>query len=96
LSSGFDLEHLAWLSRIRLSEEEREAIRRRLEAARRLVDRLLEAPIGDVEPLYHPSDEEGLLREDEPRPGLPRELALMNAARTEKGFIVGPRTLEEG
>jgi len=90
-----DVEHLAWLSRIELSEEERERLRARLEKARRIVDRILEAPVEGVEPLFHAAEAEGRLREDEPRAGLSREEALLNAAKTEEGYIVAPRTVEE-
>lgn len=90
-----DIAHLAWLARLALSEEEEEELRKRLRKARRLVDRILEARVEGVEPLYHPHDMEGRLREDEPLPGLDRESVLANAAQTEDGYIVGPRTIEE-
>ncbi|KSW12216.1 hypothetical protein CF15_05525 [Pyrodictium occultum] len=88
------LEKLAWLSRISLGEEAEE-LRRRIERARRLIDKLLEARLEGVEPLYHSTGSEGLLREDKPSGSLDRERALLNAARVEKGFVVAPRTVEE-
>jgi aspartyl-tRNA(Asn)/glutamyl-tRNA(Gln) amidotransferase subunit C len=89
------IRHLAWLSRLELREEEEHLLARRLEAARRVIDRLLEADVADVEPLFHPSEREGRLREDKPQPGLQREEALANAAKVERGYVVAPRTVEE-
>lgn len=92
---GLDIKHLAWLARIELTEEEAKELEERIRRARILIDRLLEAPVEGVEPLYHAAGTEGRLREDAPMPGLRREEALANAARSEKGFFVAPRTVEE-
>ncbi len=90
-----DITHLAWLARLSLSKDEEEELKRRLVKARQLIDRVLEAEVEGVEPLYHPHGMEGRLREDEPLPSLDRGDALLNASRTEDGYIVGPRTVEE-
>ena len=88
------LRHLSWLSRLQLNEDEEEMLAARLHSARSLIDRLLEADVA-ADPLYHPLEKEGLLRADEPRGSLPRDLALVNAAKVEKGYVVAPRTVEE-
>ncbi len=87
--------HLSWLTRIAVSEEEAEEILKDIESLKKLVDRVLEAPVENVEPLYHPLDITGLLRDDEPVEGLSQEEALFNAAETEKGFFKAPRTVEQ-
>ena len=89
------VKHLAWLARLRVSEDEAEEVLRDIEALRSLIERVLEAPVEGVEPLYHPLDLQSPLREDEPRPGLSQEEALLNAAAAEKGFFRAPRTVEE-
>ena len=86
--------HLSWLARINVTEEEAEQVLRDLEELKKLVDRVLEAPVEDVEPLYHPLDLTSPLREDEPGESLSQEEALANAAETEKGFVKAPRTVE--
>ena len=92
----FDIRHLAWLSRLELSEEEARELKRRLNAMRTLIDRLLNADTENVEPLYHPNeDEAGKLRDDVPGTGLERDYALLNAAKIEKGYVVAPRTVED-
>jgi aspartyl-tRNA(Asn)/glutamyl-tRNA(Gln) amidotransferase subunit C len=96
LAEDVDIRHIAWLARIELSEGEIEKFKRLIKAVRSLVDKLLEANVENVEPLYHPLEVEGVKREDKPSGGMmDREKALMNAARTEKGYIVAPRTIEQ-
>ncbi len=90
-----DVKHLAWLSRLRLDDAEAKELQKRLDSMRKLIDKLLAAPTTDVEPLYHPLEAEGKLRDDTPAPGLSRDEALSNAAKTEKGYVVAPRTVEE-
>ena len=92
---SIDIRNVAWLSRISLDEEEAEELRKRIIKARKLIDVLLKAQLEGIEPLYHPIDKEGLLRADKPSKSLDNKAALLNAAKTEKGFIVAPRTVEE-
>ena len=88
--------YLSRLSRVELRADEVGELLRGLEALRRLIERLLEAPVDDLPPMHHPLDLEGVLDEDEPRPGLSQEEALANAAGAERGFFRAPRTVEEG
>lgn len=91
-----DLRHLAWLAMLEVDEAEREELERRLEAAARIVDKLLEARVEGYEPLYHPVEEEGLLRSDEvSEPRFDKSTALANAGATEGGYVVAPRTVSE-
>jgi aspartyl-tRNA(Asn)/glutamyl-tRNA(Gln) amidotransferase subunit C len=89
------VKHLSWLARIEVSGEEEADVLRDIEALRKLIERILEAPVKDVPPLHHPLDIEGVLRDDEPEEGLSREEALMNAASEERGFVKAPRTVED-
>lgn len=95
LGEEVDVRHIAWLARIELGEEEVEEFRRLVRSVRKLIDKLLEANVEGLEPLYHPLEQEGLAREDKPLRGMGREEALMNAARVERGYVVAPRTVEE-
>ncbi|ABM80960.1 Asp-tRNA(Asn)/Glu-tRNA(Gln) amidotransferase subunit GatC [Hyperthermus butylicus] len=90
-----DVKHVAWLARIQLSDEEVELFKRLVNSAMKLINKLLEAPVEDVEPLYHALDKEGLLRSDKPSIHLDRERVLANAAKSQEGYIVAPRTVEE-
>jgi len=90
-----DILHLAWLSRLRLSEDEKRELESRLDTMRQLIDSLLSVSVTDVEPLYHPLEAPGKLRDDVVVQGLRREDALRNAARVEDGYVVAPRTVDE-
>ncbi len=98
---SMDIKHLAWLTRIKLSDDEAAKIKKRIEAAKKIVDRLLEAEVEHIEPLYHPQEGvAGYLRRDEATVSSDkcrerREKMLSNASRLEKGFIVAPRTVED-
>ena len=92
---GSLIRHLSWLSRIRVSGEEADELMQRIKAVRRLIDKLLEARVEGVEPLYHPHDKQGIVRPDTPGNSLRQEDALLNSAKTVNGFIVGPRTVED-
>ncbi len=91
-----DIEHLSWLARISVSEEEKDTLARRIKAAKRLVDKLLEAPVEQAEPLFHPLDTEGRLRDDTPREvSFELKQALDNASRIERNYVVGPRVVQD-
>ncbi len=95
MSEGIELvKHLSWLARIAIDEKEAEQVLKDIEELRRLIDKVLEAPVENVEPLYHPLDITSPLRDDKPKLSLSQEEALFNAAETEKGFIKAPRTIE--
>jgi aspartyl-tRNA(Asn)/glutamyl-tRNA(Gln) amidotransferase subunit C len=81
--------HVARLARLALSEEEIEPMARELSAVLDHIARIAELDLDDVPPTSHVVELAGALRPDEPRPCLPRELALAQApATSEQGFLV--------
>jgi aspartyl-tRNA(Asn)/glutamyl-tRNA(Gln) amidotransferase subunit C len=81
--------HVARLARLALSEEEIEPMARELSAVLEHVARIGELDLEDVAPTAHVVDVTGALRPDEPRPSLPREVALAQApAVSDDGFLV--------
>jgi aspartyl-tRNA(Asn)/glutamyl-tRNA(Gln) amidotransferase subunit C len=81
--------HVARLARLRLSDEEVERISEELSSILEHVERINELDLDGVEPTSHVVDLENVLRPDEPRPCLPREVALANAPdATDEGFRV--------
>ncbi len=81
--------HVARLARLALSEDELEPMARELSAVLEHVARIGELDLRDVEPTSHVVEVSGGLRPDEPRPSLPREVALAQApAVGEDGFLV--------
>jgi aspartyl-tRNA(Asn)/glutamyl-tRNA(Gln) amidotransferase subunit C len=87
--------HVARLARLALAEEEIEPMARELSAVLDHVARIGELDLEGVAPTSHvvasasKVDVSGALRPDEPRPCLPREVALAQApAVSEDGFLV--------
>jgi aspartyl-tRNA(Asn)/glutamyl-tRNA(Gln) amidotransferase subunit C len=81
--------HVAQLARLALSEEEIEPMARELSAVLDHVATIGELDLGEVVPTSHVVEITGALRPDEPRPCLPREVALAQApAVSEDGFLV--------
>jgi aspartyl-tRNA(Asn)/glutamyl-tRNA(Gln) amidotransferase subunit C len=81
--------HVARLARLALAEEEVEPMARELSAVLDHIARIAELDLADVPPTSHVVDVTGALRADEPRPCLPREVALAQApAVSDGGFLV--------
>jgi aspartyl-tRNA(Asn)/glutamyl-tRNA(Gln) amidotransferase subunit C len=81
--------HVARLARLALSEEELEPMARELSAVLDHVAKIGELDLDDVPPTSHVVEVTGGLREDVPRPCLPREVVLSQAPlATDEGFLV--------
>jgi aspartyl-tRNA(Asn)/glutamyl-tRNA(Gln) amidotransferase subunit C len=81
--------HVARLARLALSEEEIEAMASELSTVLDHVAKIGELSLEDVPPTSHVVDLTGSLRADEPRPCLPREVALEQAPDSDgEGFLV--------
>ncbi len=80
---------MARLARLALGEEEVELIAGELSAVLDHVARISELDLEGVAPTTHVVELSGRLRADEPRPSLPREVALAEApAVSGEGFLV--------
>jgi aspartyl-tRNA(Asn)/glutamyl-tRNA(Gln) amidotransferase subunit C len=82
--------HVARLARLALSDEEVERMARELSAVLDHVERISELDLEGVPPTTHVVDVAGVLREDEPRPSLPREVVLEQAPAVEDGGFLVP------
>jgi aspartyl-tRNA(Asn)/glutamyl-tRNA(Gln) amidotransferase subunit C len=81
--------HVARLARLELGEGEIDAIARELSAVLDHIAKIGELDLDDVAPTSHVVEVTGALRADEPRPCLPREVALAQApAVSDGGFLV--------
>ena len=89
-----DVEHVAMLARLELSEDEIETFTRQLNDILTYVDKLNELNTEGVEPTSHPLSLESPMRDDVVRESLDPELSLKNAPqRVGKAFKV-PRVIE--
>ena len=87
-----DVLHVAELAQLELTEEEIERLGSQLNAILEAVGKVSELDLADVPPTSHPLDLVNVWAEDEPRPSLPREDALVNAPEREGGFFRVPPT----
>lgn len=71
--------HVARLARLRLTEAEVEAMTGELSSVLGHIEKIGELDLADVVPTSHVVALENVLRADEPRPSLPREVALAEA-----------------
>jgi aspartyl-tRNA(Asn)/glutamyl-tRNA(Gln) amidotransferase subunit C len=81
--------HVARLARLQLAEDEIEPLARELSAVLDHIAKISELDLNGVPPTSHVVEVSGALRADEPRPSLPREVALAQApAVSADGFSV--------
>lgn len=77
--------HVARLARLELSEEELEVMAGELSGVLGHIEKISELDLEDVQPTSHVVAVENVLRADEPRPSLPREVALASAPDEAQG-----------
>lgn len=82
--------HVARLARLKLSEEEVEKMVGELSGILEHVDRIGNLDLEGVEPTSHVVKLENVLRPDEPRPSLPRDVALASAPEPQDGAFRAP------
>jgi aspartyl-tRNA(Asn)/glutamyl-tRNA(Gln) amidotransferase subunit C len=74
-----EVEHVARLARLRLSEEEKELFTSQLNAILDYVEKLNELDTSAVEPTFHVVSHRNVMREDEVKGSFPQEVSLENA-----------------
>ena len=89
-----EVEHIALLSRLELSDAERERAASELSQIIGYFEALGELDTENVEPTMHALPIENVLRADEVQPGLSREAALQNAPESADGMFQVPRVVE--
>ena len=90
-----DVEYVAKLARIKLTEAETQAFGEQLQDIVAHVQQLDKADISSVpDTALAVDDSANHLREDTPRPGLPTEKVLNNAPEAADGEIVMPKIVE--
>lgn len=88
-----EVEHVALLARLYLSEEEKEAYTQQLGAILDYMERLNTLDTQGVEPTAHVLPLRNVFREDAVRPGLPREKTLAGAPAAREGQFKVPRVV---
>jgi len=89
-----EIEQVALLARLKLSEEEKGLFSRQVGSIIDYIDKLNELDIKDIEPTAHVLPVKNVFREDKLRPSLPREKALQNAPESDDNFYRVPKIIE--
>jgi aspartyl-tRNA(Asn)/glutamyl-tRNA(Gln) amidotransferase subunit C len=84
--------HVAKLARLALTEDELQRLEAQLGAILDAVGKVSELDLADVPATSHPLDLVNVFAEDEPRPSLPRDVALANAPHAEDDAFRVPPT----
>ncbi len=87
------VEHVAWLARIKLSEEEKEKFARQLSKILEYFNMISNVDTSNVEPTFHVVELHNVFRDDEEKESLPQEVVLKSARESEDGFVKAPRIL---
>lgn len=93
-SAPIDIDHLATLSRLALTSEEKMKFAAQLGDIVGYIEKLREVNVDGVEPTAHATPIFNVLQADEPRGGLAVEDALRNAPRQRDNMVVVPRVVE--
>ena len=86
-----EVEHVAWLAHIELSEQEKTLFTEQFNEILDYFKKIDEVDTEGVKPTYHVLDLNNISRKDETTPSLPTEEALKNAPKREKKFFKAPR-----
>jgi len=89
-----EVEHVAWLARLELSEDEKERLMGHLNQIMVHFEKLQELDTSAVEPTSHSIPVENVFREDEVGPCLSVEDVLANAPEARDDQFVVPRVVE--
>jgi aspartyl-tRNA(Asn)/glutamyl-tRNA(Gln) amidotransferase subunit C len=89
-----EVEHVALLGRLRLTEEERARFTTQLNSILGHFEQLKEIDTTGVPPMSHAVPMSNVLREDVSQPSLSPEEALQNAPDQDRGCFRVPRVIE--
>ncbi|MEM9158897.1 MAG: Asp-tRNA(Asn)/Glu-tRNA(Gln) amidotransferase subunit GatC [Verrucomicrobiota bacterium] len=89
-----DIDYVAKLARIDLSDEEKSKFSGQLESILGYIEKLNELDTDNVEPTAHPHPVENVWQEDLVSSELPVEEALKNAPAQRQNMIVVPKVVE--
>ena len=88
------VDHVAYLARIQLSEEETGRLAKQLEGIVAFIDALKDVSVEHISPTSHILPVQSVLREDVPGQSLPIDKVLMNAPQPEGDFFGVPKVIE--
>jgi aspartyl-tRNA(Asn)/glutamyl-tRNA(Gln) amidotransferase subunit C len=90
-----EVDHVARLSRLTLTDAEKERMRRELDGILSYIDKLRALDTAGVPPTSRAVPMTNVMREDEPRPSLSQDEMLANAPDRSGEFFRVPKIIEE-
>lgn len=90
-----ELEHVAHLARIRLTDEEIDRFLPQIETVLEYLDQLITKDTSNVKPSFQIIDSKNIFREDKIGKCLTQTEALSSAVRTDNGYFVVPATIKK-
>ncbi len=87
------VDHIAWLARIKLSEEEKEKFARQLSKILEYFDMINKVDTSGVEPTFHVLELRNVFRDDNVEKSLPQKVVLESAGESKDGFVKAPKIL---
>jgi aspartyl-tRNA(Asn)/glutamyl-tRNA(Gln) amidotransferase subunit C len=94
MAVDIDIEHVARLARLALTDDEKEQLRTQLAVILEHAATVGEVAAEDVEPTAYAIPRANVYRDDVPEPSLPQPEALANAPEQEDGRFKVPRIVE--
>ena len=90
-----DLDHIAKLANIPISDKEKERFGKQLEDVLSYFSKLKEVDTEKIQPIANVADLQNVTREDQPAPSLTQEEALSGASKKHDGFFEVDAIFEE-
>lgn len=90
-----EVDRVARLARLELSDAEKERMRSELDGILSYIDKLRALDTRDVEPTSHAVPVTNVMRDDVERPSLPQEEMLANAPDRHRDLFRVPKIIEE-
>jgi len=89
-----DVEHVAKLAQLRLSEQDKDMLTKQLGDILSFIEKLGELKTENVEPTFSVLPLNNITREDTAKPSFTNSEALLNAPEKENGFFKIPKIME--
>ena len=89
-----EIDHVALLSRLKLTDKEKELFSRQVGGIIKYIDKLNELDTANVEPTAHVLPVMNVFRDDTLKPSLPRDKILQNSPAKDDTFYRVPKIIE--
>ncbi|HIH86466.1 MAG TPA: Asp-tRNA(Asn)/Glu-tRNA(Gln) amidotransferase subunit GatC [Methanosarcinales archaeon] len=88
-----DVEHIGWLARLKIKEEQLEGYAGQLNSVLDYFGQLDEVDTKEVEPTYHVLEMNNVFRDDKVTDCLSQDEAIGNAPKTQDSYFKAPRII---